>query len=99
VPWLRILVLAFALLHATGASDAIEAVCGDACKEDCGDDEGCPPLCVTCHAAHCPSGVVAARVAIEPPPPRTTAATFEATDDAAPSPDPRDILHVPIAGV
>jgi hypothetical protein len=99
VPFLRVLVLAFALMHATGLSDALEVACVDECADaaDC-DDEGCPPICPTCECAPCPPGIpMQARVeavAVEATP---MEATFASIADVASSPDPREILHVPIA--
>jgi hypothetical protein len=98
VPLVRVLVLVFALLHATGLSDAMEAACAEDCADgdDCGD-EGCAPICPTCHCAPCPAGVAtSAMAAVLPVPTAPTVAAFHDVDDVVNSPDPREILHVPI---
>lgn len=98
MPFLRVLVLAFALLQATGLSDAMEATCAEDCADgdDCGD-EGCAPICPSCHCAPCPAGVATPVVAaVLPPRTAPTVAAFHDVDDAVSTPDPREILRVPI---
>lgn len=99
MPWLRILVLAFALLHATGVSDAMEVNCDESCEDgdDCGD-EGCAPICPTCACAPCPAGMaLAPGTSLVPARMHPTLATFHVVERAVPSPDPHEILRVPIA--
>jgi hypothetical protein len=99
VPVVRVLVLALALLHATGVSDAFEVACEDTCAEgeDCGD-EGCAPICPTCQCAPCPAGVaIQAPGVVAPVQQHPTTAAFHEVDDAIGGPDPREILHVPIS--
>ena len=95
---LRVVVLAFALVHAVGLSDAMEVACdeaGDCAEEDC--EDGCPPICPSCHCARCPVSVAPEAAALDLPgaPPR--AAAFPEIAAGVAGPDPREILHVPIA--
>jgi hypothetical protein len=97
VPLLRILVLAIALAHATGLTDLmIEAACGADCDEpDCRGS--CPPACPTCHCApRCPVGVTKDIVVLAPATPAPVTISFRDAEAAPSSPDPREILHVPI---
>lgn len=98
VPWLRVLVLAMALLHATGLTDAMEVACDESCAdgEDCGD-EGCAPICPTCQCAPCPTGIpLADGAAVFPARVDPTMATFQVVERVVPNPDPLEILRVPI---
>lgn len=95
----RALLLVIALLQAGGIIDLVrretcEAACErNGCKDDCtpGDDA---PQC----SCHCPSTTTikppAIAVAIAPIG-RTVAPAFVRADQFHPSPDPREILHVP----
>jgi hypothetical protein len=98
VPFVRVLVLAFALALATGLSDALEVACADECAgQDC-DDGSCPPLCATCQCVRCPAAVAVTTLAVEPPLPEMVATAFHHHAERVPSmPDPGEILHVPIA--
>jgi hypothetical protein len=96
VPFLRVLVLAFALAHASGLSDALEVACGDACAEqDC--DDGCPPMCPTCQCAPCPTAVTVAATAFPARRPDPVPAPFLDIDRVPSIPDPGEILRVPIS--
>jgi len=96
VPLLRVLVLAFALAHATGLSDALEAACADECTEkDC--DGACPPLCPACHCVRCPIGIALPAIALDVPRSQQMPTRVVDTERVPSSPDPREILHVPIA--
>jgi len=97
VPLLRILVLAFALAHASGLSDALELACPEVCDDGDCEDGACPPLCPSCHGVRCPAGVATAVVTVEPNRPPPAAAGFAEVVGAVSSPDPREILRVPIA--
>lgn len=96
--FVRILVLAIALVHAMGIADALELPCAEECADgdDCGDD--CAPTCPTCQCTRAPAGVAAvaesAAFPLRGPP---VAAGFRDVDRVVSSPDPREILHVPIA--
>lgn len=98
MPVLRILVLAFALAHASGLTDAMKAACTDECDEGTGCGDGCAPLCATCQCARCPTvvapEVTATAPALRPPPIR---AGYADVERAVSNPDPREILRVPIA--
>lgn len=95
-PLLRILVLAFVLLHAGGLTSALEAACADDCAEtDC--DDGCPPLCPSCHCARGPVALAAAPPVPVAEPPRNLAAVIGLAQREPASPEPGEILHVPIA--
>ena len=102
VPLLRALVLAVVLGHATGLAGALERLCAGDCADDCGerdrgcDDGTCPPVCASCQCARAPTMIATVPAAIVAPLPIAVRATHGA--DAAPpaSPDPREILHVPI---
>jgi hypothetical protein len=96
----RGLLLALALLQATGLAEVMRrAICEqecerDGCDDDCtpGDD---PPAC----PCHCPSAPTALpplmAVATIAPPTQSASVTFLAIDQLHASPDPREILHVP----
>ena len=98
MPLIRILVLAFALAHATGVLDAFEAACAEDCDEGDRCADGCAPMCATCQCTRCPTVAPVEAVAMTPAvraPAR--AAAFADVERAVASPDPREILHVPIA--
>ena len=96
MPFLRVLILAFALVHATGLSDALDVACAGECAEDDCDDGGCPPLCATCQCARCPAGVPIGIGGVDAPKPELVLAIFPDTERAPSSPDPGEILRVPI---
>jgi hypothetical protein len=98
VPWLRILVLAFALAHATGLSDLIEVACDDDCAEQSCDD-GCPPICPTCHCVRCPTGITSSSGADLSPRPPPVSLSSHRSERTPASPEPSEILRVPIAGL
>lgn len=51
MPLFRILALAL-LLQLVGIGEYVAVACGDDCAEqDCDDDQGCAPVCPTCHCA------------------------------------------------
>jgi len=93
----RILLLVLALLQAGGIFDvmrraACEAECErDDCKDCAPDDTGsCPCHCPSAPIATAPSVAVSAVAPVQP-----TALNFDRADRAPPTPDPREILHVP----
>jgi len=93
-------VLALALGRAIGISDFVDMACAEDCSEqDCGDG-GCPPICPSCHCVtRLPIQATSPVAGIAPPPPPASIAVFFAPGDVPPSPDPREILHVPIAHI
>jgi len=97
VPLVRILVLAIALAHASGVADLVlEVACEEACEE--GDCEDCPPACPTCHCpTRCPVGVASEAVHVVAPEPRVTRPVLADRDRVPATPDPNEILRVPIA--
>lgn len=102
--WLRLLVLLFALAHATGLSDAVEVACGDDCEEQAAAggeeagacDDGCPPICAACSCARCPVASAAVAVIAEPVAPPAARVSFVEADRMPPSRDVDEILRPPI---
>lgn len=99
VPVLRILALVVALTNMVGLADIVLSdACEEMCKDD-GCDKDCPPgMACHCHSASAvPSvGTVQLVGTIDTP------ELLEACSDeqqAHASPDPREILRVPIAAV
>jgi hypothetical protein len=93
---LRILVVI--MLVVTVAQARGVQLFGDDCyDDDCGDfGKSCPPECPTCTCASAPAPSVAAVYATLAPPILTACeveSTYQHVD--VPSPDPREILHVP----
>jgi hypothetical protein len=97
VPFLRVLVLAFAIANASGLMDVMLATeCGVECAEaDC--DDGCPPICPTCHCVVRSPVAVTTTPACAEPPRVGREAPFADGDRDPVCPDPREILHVPRA--
>lgn len=90
------LVLAIAFAHATGLSEVLEATfTSDRSDADCAPGD-CPPLCPTCHFVRCPP-TATATVTFRAPPARLMQTAFVDATGAPSAPDPREILHVPIA--
>jgi hypothetical protein len=96
----RALLLAIALLQALGLAEVMrrevcEAECrNDGCKNDCtpGDDApSCPCHCPST-ASTLPPVLAFATLA---PPIEGASVRFDSTERVHPSPDPREILHVP----
>lgn len=95
----RILLLVLALLQAGGIFDLVRrTTCEQECKRNGCDDctpDGDSPMC----SCHCPSGVTAVPkavvVATVAPPTPVSKLTFDTVERLCPSPDPREILHVP----
>jgi hypothetical protein len=96
VPLLRILVLALALAQATGLTQVLEVACDDVCADEDGD-EGCPPVCVSCKCAPSTVGIATAPATVSTPMELAPPTVFARVGIGAPSPDPREILRVPIA--
>jgi hypothetical protein len=96
----RVLMLVLGLLQAAGIVDLVRrATCEEACKRDGCDDDCTPDHDAPRCPCHCPGGATAAPAAIEvaasaPSTPASVLA-FVAADQVRPSPDPREILHVP----
>jgi hypothetical protein len=94
VRFLAALLLGLFLAQATGLAAALEGECEDACTDDDPGEE-CPPICPSCTClTHTQPSLVlradapliaGAPVLIDVPGPATL----------LPSPDPREILHVP----
>jgi hypothetical protein len=99
----RVLLLVLALLHATGLDEVIRRAC---CEQECKSD-GCENDCTPGDAAsclcHCPTTPTATPPAVAvqtiAPATRSTALTFDRADRRIPSPDPREISHVPRAHI
>ena len=92
---LRIL-LVVTLLLAVGQASGVLWLGGDTCGEDCPDGKQCPPQCPTCTCAGTSVPSIPAPVAtIAPAPGVEHVVEFAAPDTLVPSPDPREILHVP----
>lgn len=94
------LLLVLALLQAGGIFDLVRrSTCEEECRQNgCGSD--CTPDCDGPQCpCHCPSGVTAAPAVVELTGPAATArpskVAFAAADQLRPSPDPREIQHVP----
>ena len=92
----RILVFAFALIHAVGLADLVME---DGCEEQCTTDD-CGKDCLPGAACrcHCPSampalGAIAKAVSTVATPREASVLCDEQRMHA--SPDPREILHVP----
>jgi len=94
---LRILVLALAFAQATGISDYLEATCGDDCAEQDCDGGACPPICPSCHCAMRPPATAAASSGMLPLRVSTPIELVSTIDEVPASPDPHEILRVPIA--
>jgi hypothetical protein len=99
----RAWLLVLALLHATGLDEVIRrASCEEECKRD-GCENDCTPGDAPCCLCHCPSTPTAAPPAVAvqviEPATHSTAITFEHANQLLPSPDPREIAHVPRAHV
>ena len=97
----RALLLVLALLHATGLAEEIRRqVCSAECRDEGCDGDCTPgdaPTC-PCHCPVTPSIAPPATVAVElaaPTQTQTASITFDRTERAHASPDPREILHVP----
>ena len=95
---LQVIVLYAVLAQATGLVWAsTEDTCASDCRDD-GDHRQCPPNCADCVCSvHAPATFAMAPVVVVKPLPPPRALTFPSPRDAAASPDPRDILHVPRA--
>jgi len=96
----RVLLLVLALLHATGLHEVVRrATCEEECRRDGCDNDCTPGQDAPSCLCHCPTTPAATPPAfavqtIEPPT-HATAITFERTERRHPSPDPREIAHVP----
>jgi hypothetical protein len=96
---LFVLIVASVLLLQAGGAASVAAIddCAGSCPDD--DPEGdCPPVCPSCTCvthAHPPLLPPRETVALAVQTP--TASSFAAVAMFVPSPDPREILHVPKA--
>jgi hypothetical protein len=96
----RVLLLVLALLQATGLAEAMRRdVCAAECRGDGCDGDCTPgnesPLC-PCHCPVTPSITAPAMACVTLDAPGLgTDVTFDRTERAHTSPDPREILHVP----
>jgi hypothetical protein len=95
----RALLLVLALLQATGVADAMRRnLCAAECRADGCEDDCAPGTDSSSCACHCPSlqprvpaPIVLVTIAAE----ICAARAFAADDTFYPSPDPREISHVP----
>ena len=94
---LQIVVLYAVLAQATGLAWALtEDACATQCDDDDpGDRDQCPPNCPSCVCSTVVHATFAAPVAVLAFELPTSRVTFVEPNEAQPSPDPRDILHVP----
>jgi hypothetical protein len=98
VSWLRLLVLLFAFAHATGLPDVVEVACDDSCEEgEAGCEEGCPPICVSCHCARCPVASAPPSAAMDPLRRAADRLMFAESERMPASRHVDEILRVPIA--
>ncbi|HEY0992462.1 MAG TPA: hypothetical protein VGD80_35660 [Kofleriaceae bacterium] len=95
----RVMLLALALLHATGLAEvmrrqACEVECrNDGCGSDCtpeNDSPSCP-----CHCPGMQTQVAAPLATVAIAPATQAAPPFDSDDGIHESPDPREISHVP----
>jgi hypothetical protein len=96
---LQIVILYAVLAQATGVAWALtEDANGAQCSDDddgTGDRDQCPPNCPSCDCStvvHATFAEPVVMLAFELP---TIRVAFVEPNEAQPSPDPRDILHVP----
>lgn len=106
VRWLHLVLVVLLAGQLAGVTRFVSDGCVASCPDDDGaagashDDEGadCPPSCPTCactaRAAHV---LPDATFALTVPVPLPAAAVPPVRATAPPSPDPHEILHVPIA--
>jgi hypothetical protein len=92
-----VLIVFFALL--TFNVSGLAAICGDAdCDESCPTDVSggqCPPNCHFCSCCSLPKVTSPGTVNALPPPGQVS--TWVRSSDRPVSPEPGDILHVPIS--
>lgn len=91
------LFLVLVLLLAFGQSSGVIVLGGDDCSDgDCPDGKQCPPECPTCTCAMASQPTVSApHQTITIPALTELVLEFATPPVFAPSPDPREILHVP----
>lgn len=94
----RALLLVLALLQAAGVTEVMRRqICAAACRDD--GDTGCTPdgdsPSCQCHCPSLQTQVPAAIASVSVAPAPRPAPPFPRTQQALPSPDPREISHVP----
>ena len=95
----RVLLLVLALVHATGLAEvmqrqACEAECrSDGCDNDCTPGNELPSC--PCHCPSLQTDLPLLITAVTIIPATRPAPLFDGGDGVHPSPDPREILHVP----
>ena len=93
----RALILVLAFGQAIGVSDFVDMACAEDCGDQDCDDGACPPICPSCHCVtRLAANAVGAIATLGRPLTWASSAAFFDTDDAPPSPDPTEILRVPI---
>ena len=95
----RVLLLVLALAHATGVVELVRRqVCEAECRSDGYDDDCTPggdsPTC-PCHCPSLQTHVASPLAVVAIVPATQAAAPFDSDDGLHPSPDPREIAHVP----
>ena len=85
--------------HATGAFAAIQVdACTECCPDDGPDEQHCPPTCTDC-VCSIPTAIEVPSISVVRPRWRVVEVTPEDPPAFAltppPSPDPRELLHVP----
>lgn len=96
--WLRFVILLLAFAHATGLQDIVEVACDQSCEEgEAGCDEGCPPICASCHCARCPVASAPVAGVTAPVMPAVARLAFAEGERMPASRNVDEILRVPIA--
>ncbi|MBK7076044.1 MAG: hypothetical protein IPH44_27490 [Myxococcales bacterium] len=97
MPLVRLLLVVLALVSASGLSEAIEVACGDACVGEPCDDGDCPPVCPGCACARLPVAVTTTPTPVAAAPPIDQRVLTFAPESEPSTPEPQEILRVPIA--
>ena len=95
----RVLLLVLALAHATGVVELMRRqVCEVECRSDGCDDDCTPssdaPSC-PCHCPSLPTHLASPLATVAIVPATQAVPPFDSDDGLHPSPDPREITHVP----
>jgi hypothetical protein len=92
---LRVIALVFLLGQVIGAWSSVAA---DDCAPGCDDDatgKDCPPACPTCSCTVRSASAATTAFVVPHRIPAVRVIALAPCDGAPPSPDPREILHVP----
>src|SRR5689334_14225354 len=92
-----LLMLSLLLGQAVGLAEVLG---GDACESECDDDAAgrqCPPVCPTCACSVRPVSLLPASEPMMALLPESVSVAFCEADRTPAVPEPREILHVPIA--